>query len=120
MPEDVIVRDDLQIIEVTSYGDITLEDLRQSLHTIAQIHQDRELSRVFVDATQETSLPSTLPLFKFGSELAERLRTTRIAVAVSPRNREDMHFLETVTQNRGMQVRTFDSEEAALEWLLEE
>ncbi len=117
MPEDVQIREDPQIIEVYSYGDITLDDLRSSLERIAHIYQNRGLCKVLVDATEETSLPSTLPLFQFGSELAESIRHLKFAVVVTDNQREDMHFLRTVLFNRGGQMEIFDSEEKALNWL---
>jgi hypothetical protein len=120
MPERVTIRKDLRIIQIDSYGTVTAGDMRRSLEEVAEIHREQGLSRVFVDATQETSLPSTLPLFEFGSALSESLRVLKFAVAVAPTLKDDFAFLEDVTRNRGMQVRMFDSSDAALAWLLEE
>ncbi len=51
MPEKVIIREDLQVIQVQSFGEVPSTDMEQSLEEILKIYKDRGLSRVFVDAT---------------------------------------------------------------------
>jgi hypothetical protein len=75
MPEKVTIREDLHVIQVESYGVVSLEDLKGSLEAVARIRQERGYTRVFVDATQQTSFPSTFPVFEFGSRLARRFET---------------------------------------------
>jgi hypothetical protein len=120
MPEKVTILKDLNIIKIDSFGEVSLEDLKQSLETVFKIHREQGLTKVFVDATKETSLPSTFPVFEFGSELAKIVRNLKFAVVTSPKMKDIMKFLETVTQNRGVEVQMFDSEDAALEWLMME
>jgi hypothetical protein len=117
MPEDVSILEDLGIIQVDSYGEVTEGDLLASMEEVLAIHKARGFSRVFVDASKETSLPSTLPLHQFGSVLSEDATVLKFAVVVSATVREDLRFLETVTQNRGMEVRMFNSRDEALAWL---
>ena len=119
MPEKVHIREDLQIIHIESFGDVTSEDLRTSMNEVSRMYQEHGLTRIFIDATRETSLPSTYPLFEFGSDLAEYVKFFVFAVVVSPAVKDDLMFLETVTRNRGMTVCMFDSQKTALEWLLE-
>ncbi|MBL1143031.1 MAG: STAS/SEC14 domain-containing protein [Proteobacteria bacterium] len=119
MPEKVSVREGIQIIQVESYGDITTTDLQGSLNAVLKIRQDRGLTRVLVDATKETSFPSIVPVFEFGSELAEAVRGVTFAIATAPEMRHKMEFLETVVLNRGGYVKVFDSVDAALAWLTE-
>ena len=45
MPETVTVHDDLEIIEVHSFGQVTKEDLLQSLEVVDQIYQTRGYSK---------------------------------------------------------------------------
>jgi hypothetical protein len=119
MPETVSVRSDEGIVEVHSYGEVTEQDLRASLESVAAICRDCGLSRVLVDAREETSLPPTLSLFQFGADLLHTgvLRTARFAVLASEVTRKDQRFLETVTRNRGLEIRIFDSEDDAIAWL---
>jgi hypothetical protein len=119
MPEEVSILEDLGIIQVDSYGRVTEGDLLVSMEEILAIQKERGLSRVFVDASRETALPSALPLHQFGSVLSQDATTLKFAVLVSDQVREDLRFLETVTQKRGMQVRMFDSRAEALAWLRE-
>jgi hypothetical protein len=120
VPEKVTIREDLQIIQIESYGEVRAEDLQGSLEAVAKIRQERGLTKVFVDATKETSFPSTFPVFEFGSALANTIRGMKFAVAASPKTDRDLRFLETVAANRGAHVSVFDSVEAALAWLIEE
>ena len=120
MPETVVVREDLQIIHVDSYGDVTIEDLESSLDAVLQIRRERGLTKVLVDASKETSLPSLMRIYDFGSNVAANLRGVRIAVAISPHTQEDLSFMETVARNRGALVAVFVSVDAALAWLMSE
>ena len=119
MPEEVSILEDLEIIRVDSYGQVTEGDLLASMEEILAIQKERGLSRVFIDASRETALPSTHPLHQFGSVLSQSATTLKFAVLISDQVREDLQLLETVTQNRGMQVRMFDSSVEALAWLRE-
>ena len=118
MPDDVRIREDLQIIQVDSHGDVTAENLKRSLEEVVRIHQKRGLSKVLVDATKQRSLPDTVPVFQFGSELAEASRKLKFAIVSSRKTVAAQKFLETAAVNRGACVQVFDSVDAALAWLL--
>ena len=120
MPERVSILEDQEIIKIESYGEVSISDLKQSMEEVIKIHQEKGLTRVFIDASKETALPSTYPVFKFGSELAQVLQKLKFAVVTSPKLKDILRFLENVTRNRGAQVRMFESEDAALEWLMGE
>jgi hypothetical protein len=119
MPEEVSVLADLGIIQIDSYGDVTEGDLLVSMAEILAIQKKRGLSRIFVDASRGTSLPNTLPLHQFGSMLSKDAMTLKFALLVNNQVRKDVHFLETVMRNRGMEVKMFDSREEAMAWLRE-
>ena len=121
MPETVTFDEDLKIVRIDSYGDVTIEDLRSTLASALKLHKERGLSRGFIDATKVTSYPSTSSIFDFGSQGVDQLRGLRIAIAApSGKLLVDPVFFETVTRNRGANVRIFDSTDAALAWLIEE
>jgi len=119
MPEDVTVREDLQVIQVISHDDVTSEDFKKTLNSIVRLREDRGLNKVLVDGTAVTSYPSTLPIFEFGSQIARSLMGVKMAIAITPETRGESAFFETVTQNRGGIVRVFDTLDAALAWLKE-
>jgi len=108
MPETVTFDEDLGIVRIESYGDLTAEDLRATLGSALKMHQVRGVSRGFVDATRVTSYPSTFPIFDFGSQAATRLRGLRIAIATTPGMLDTPVFFETaeigdVPRNYGLQ-----------------
>ena len=83
MPETVEILEDLGVIKVESYGKVTAADLKQSMIKVNEINKDRGFYKVFVDATRETSLPSPIYLFQFGSDLIKVIGSLKFAVAVS-------------------------------------
>ncbi len=117
MPEEMTIREDLQVIQVKSWGDITTADFKKTLDEILRIRQAQGLTNVFVDARKVTSYPSTISILDFGSEAARALMDIQLAIAVPPGKREDPVFFENVTRNRGANVRVFDTPDAALAWL---
>ena len=120
MPEKVTVLEDLQIIKVDSYGDVTAADLKESLEAVVRIRKERGLTRVFVDATKVTSLPDTFSAFDFGQLMANAIQGLRVAVVGSKMLAKDLGFIQTVAQNRGGMIQVFDTKEDALAWLIDE
>ena len=120
MPETVTFDDDLGIVRIESYSDVTAEDLRASLASALRIHQERGLTRGFVDATKVTSYPSTFSIHDFGSMAASSLRGIKVAIAAPAGIIKDPGFFETVARNRGANLRIFTSPNAALAWLTKE
>jgi hypothetical protein len=121
MPDTVEILEDLEIIRVTCRGEVTEHDLMNDRRELSRIHRERGFTRVLVDAVQATSAPETFPLFEHGRELARQdaARSMRYAVAVSPEVARDVGFLETVSRNRGVNMRLFESTDRALAWLRE-
>ncbi len=119
MPERVSVREDIGTIVVHSFGEVTEQDIAESRDLVVKLARERNYTRILVDATEETSLPSTMKLFDFGTSISgsDILRIMRFAVVISESTKEDLGFLETILQNRGVQVRIFYSMETALAWL---
>ena len=117
MPEEVLIREDLQVIQVNSRGDITTVDFNRTLEDLLRIQQDQGLNKVFVDATRVISYPSTFSIFEFGSEAAKALKDIQFAISVLPGQRSNTEFFETVMRNRGARVSILDSPDDALAWL---
>ena len=82
-----------------------------------RLSAEHAVTKVFVDASEETSLPRTVGLHEFGTHMSEEILRIQFAVVMSPVVRKELLFLETVTVNRGMKVKMFDTREEALEWL---
>ena len=121
MPETVEVLEDLEIIQITSSGTVTQEDLLKSRQTVSKICQERGFTKILVDTTAVTSLPSTLHLYQHGSSLSnpEFPKAFKFAIVVSEAISKDAYFIETVAKNHHANLRNFESRDQALSWLKE-
>jgi hypothetical protein len=119
MPETVSINKRLGVIQIDSYGDVDRRDLNSSLQSVLEIVEKTGLKKVLVDTTKQTKLPSILNLHHFGEELSTRARTLKHAVVISQLLHEDFQFIETVSVNRGVNMRIFDAVGDALAWLNE-
>ncbi|MFH1624369.1 MAG: hypothetical protein ABID54_04335 [Pseudomonadota bacterium] len=119
MPEQVSIREDLGLIHIDSYGEVSELDLIQSLEAAVKINKDRGLNRVFVNATRQRLLPSTSSLAHFRLRLSEEAGTLKHAVVANPDLTEALQFIEAGCRNCGMELQVFDSPEVALAWLNE-
>ena len=119
MPEAVCIDRQHNIIVIDSRDHVGEEDLLQSLESVLRIvREDPDLKKVMVDATHQSSLPSTMALYGFASELARRTQCMKHAIVVSKeQSSKDLRFIETVAQNRGVIIGIFSSREDALSWL---
>ena len=117
---DPTADEDLDIVRIESYGDVTTEDLRATLELALRFHEERGLTRGFVDATKVTSYPSISSIFDFGSQAAASISGIKVAIAAPPGMLDDPVFFETVARNRGAKLRVFDTPDAALAWLTKE
>lgn len=119
MPETITVHDDLEIIEVHSFGQVTKEDLLQSLQKVDQIYQTRGYNKVLVDAQEEEGIPNAVDLFMFASSMENAFigKAGQFAVVISEATRKDLEFLTETLKKRGIRIKTFTSVEEALSWL---
>ena len=120
MPETVTVRDDLQIIQVESFGDIGIEDFKRTLEMILKLHQERGFTKLFVDGTRQESVPDTMPVFEFGVDVTKAIQKVKIALAISSKTWRESQFFVNVARNRGAYIEMFDSADKALDWLIGE
>ncbi len=117
MPETVCVDREHNVILIDSRDDVGETDLMKSLESVLQIVRDRGLNKVIVDTTHQTSLPSTVALYRFASELSKQARDLEHAIVATGQLPEEMRFIETVGQNRGVNIHLFSSRDEALAWL---
>lgn len=119
MLENIQILEEFGVIQITSAGLVTEEDLHKSRRSVSKICREQNLRDILVDARAITSLPSITPLFQHGVHLNEHdiLRPARFAVVVSDTSRKEAHFIETVATNRGANLRNFECRDQALAWL---
>lgn len=114
MPDEVTFREDLGIIEVRAYGEITIEQLEQTQDTIMRMIREHKVNRILVDAREVEKMPEVGGLYFFAGDLPPG---DRAALLVSKSTPDETAFLESVAQNRGIQLKLFDNRDDALRWL---
>ena len=117
MPETISIDDQKGIILIESRGHLVVDDLAKSKESVLQIVKTKGLKKVMIDATNQKSLPSTMSLHSFASELPKLSIGLRQAIVISEQTPKDMKFIETVSLNRGASIKIFSSRENALSWL---
>ena len=119
MPEDIRISPDRSHFVVTSAGSPSLDELTQTLATLAELRRKHHVDRILVDSRARSGQPSILSIYRGGELLAEHLGSgARLAVLVQ-RIEDDHALFENVTVNRGATVAFFDDEDSALRWLLQ-
>lgn len=117
MPEELSISEDGNQIDIRSYGQISKKDLEQALEKVDQIHHERGITKVLVDARERNHPPDTMTAFDGAVCLAERFRAKiRFAIVVR-RDMEANKLFESVATNRGARIAYFKKLESALEWL---
>lgn len=114
MPETVHLDQDLGVIRVRSWGDVTIDDWNHSKSEVVRLHTTAGVDRLLVDVTEQTSAPSTLDIFDFGSDWPPSIS---VAIVTGDATRDDQEFLENVAMNRSRTMRTFADVEQAMAWL---
>ena len=117
MPETVEINKRLGIIQINSSGDLDQRDLYSSLQSVLEIFGKTGIKKVLIDTTEQTQMPTTIELHEFALKLSKQARMLKHAIVVSPRSHEDNYFVETVSVNRGVNMKIFDSVGDALAWL---
>ena len=104
------------IITVCSVGRVDKSELLHLIAAVQVMALRHNVHRLLVDTRMQESLPSTHTLFDIFSHFPDDLQ-----VAVVADRRQDtaeaIHFIETVARNRARDVRVFEFETEALNWL---
>jgi hypothetical protein len=121
MPKDVRVHKDRGLLEIIYTGEITPEDLADDRDAVERICSKDGLKKVLVDCSEVNLAPPTITLFDHGSCISRSpvLKRLKHAVIVPEAVAKDAHFLETISQNRGVSMRYFATRAEAFKWLRE-
>ncbi len=116
MPDLVTINKDENIIEITSYGVISKNDIKESIAKIKQIMNEIGINKVMVDTTKQESMPGTMGIFDIFTIFP---RDFKVALFRNDGQltSEDIHFIETIAHNRGIMIKAFTSVDNAKEWL---
>jgi hypothetical protein len=118
MPETTTVNREIGLIEVDSFGVVTIADWEKTFAEILEINRIHGFDKVLVDTSRQVSIPETFTIFEFGQLLSNQSRFMKYAIIVGDKTSFGQKFLETVTLNRGANYSVFTEKPPALEWLL--
>jgi len=116
MPDKIRVNENLGIIEVKSLGEVSKDDIEQSIAKVREIYNERNIKKILVDTRRQETMPDTLDIFDLFSTFPREFKLALLIVE-SQATAEDISFGETVGVNRGVLVKIFYDEEQALQWL---
>ena len=116
MPDRIRLNQELDIIELQSFGDTTGVEIANSIQQILEIRQASGVNRLLVDTTQLESMPSTIDLLEIFSAYPRDLKTA-LLVDKFQATVDDVEFVETVGVNRGKNMQMHYDREKALRWL---
>lgn len=114
MPEKVSYDSDRALITVEVWGIDPIEDWHASRAEVMQLHKRHGVTRVFVDAREQETVPPVAEIFEFGETWPDALS---MAILVGENTLDDVRLLETIGQNRSKRIRIFYEPAEALDWL---
>jgi hypothetical protein len=119
MPEEISIDDNNGIIVVRSLGHITPDDMISSRDKIFEIYEETRINKVLIDGREQESFLKAIDTYEYSEEIGKdpRSRILKYAIVPSKKSMEDLNFLETASQNRGLTVMIHDSMESAMSWL---
>ena len=117
MPEQVTYSSHEHLVKVKSTGNLTVEEVRTSIFTIAKFCIEKGATKVFVDQLEALSFPKNAYGFNLGSDVAHLLKGVSIAIVHTWKVEDDIRFFEKVAQKRGVNMKVFSDVESARNWL---
>ena len=109
-------------VEATLTGVRTPATLMAAAERVTEACNKLKIFKVLIDVRKMRGRLDTLETFDVaGHRIPQRPETrliTKSAIVDLPPNMDRIRFFETVAVNRGLNVRVFDDEAAAVGWLL--
>ena len=121
MATSIDVRQDGQYVEVVHRGTLTREELEDARAQTARLLSEHGLMRLLIDGrAADVSSLSNLDVFEFSAGHVSTLPsigTLRMALVVPDEHAQTARFVETVAQNRGVNLCVFLDADTARGWL---
>ncbi len=120
MPVNVKVINTKEFIRVSATGTLDFAASKQAILDIAsQIKKSGEYE-VLIDSRGADATLSIIELYQLGVAMAGHpsLRHSKIGLLGPMSGMDSGYFLETVAQNRGVNIRAFTDFEQAITWLV--
>jgi CheY-like chemotaxis protein len=120
------IRAESGFLHVDATGKFSLEEAERTFLEILEAVAQHKVKKVLFDGRRITGNPKTMERFFYGKFAADAVRKfedrgvsywTQFAYVLEEPVLDPLRFGETVAVNRGMNVKTFDNLEDALQWL---
>ncbi len=118
MSDLINVNEELKLATISTYGEISVEEIAQSIEMVNQLYLDGIIDKVMVFADMQEKLPTFDELYKVSKIFSSELK---IALMMSKNKQplQELKFLEITSQNKGKPVKIFNSMHEANSWLSE-
>ncbi len=118
MPSSVYVNETENYIEIKSYGIVTKEGIAKSLAKVKEYHKSMGINNIIIDTTEQDKMPNAIEIIELASTFPRGIKFALIAEE-SQSTSKDIHFVETASINRGVDVKSFYSKRQAIQWLVD-
>ena len=112
------------LLSVDASGEFSLEDAKQAFLEMLEAVALHKAEKILFDARNMKGKPKDMERFYYGEFVAREAHRIVIEHKIVPRFSYVMHEplrdptrYETIAVNRGMNVKTFETPEDAIEWL---
>ena len=113
------------LLNVDASGEFSLEDAKQAFLELLEAVAQHKAQRILFDARKVTGKPKDMERFYYGEFVAGETHKIVVKHEIVPQFAYVLHeplrdrtrLGETVAVNRGMNVKTFETPEDAIEWL---
>lgn len=116
MPGTVSMNKELGVIEVSSFGDVTPDDIFDNTLAVEKMREKNGVDKVLLDVRKQSSTAGMTDIFRIASEVPLSMKLAVVLSEGQP-TEEDNRFFETMANSCGASVQTFPSKDEAVEWL---
>ncbi len=114
MKAEINIQENSGILTVSTKPVAEVIDWISSMKLVFQAISERDTKKVLIDFRGSRINSSATDIVNYVKTWPEDIM---IGCLVDDHNRENQHFVETVSMNRGKMFRTFEDTDAALNWL---
>lgn len=116
MPHDISFNEEFGIIEVRSYGDISLGDIKEVVSEVERLRSETGADLVLSDAREQTGNSVSLDLSGVANQFVPGLK---VAILRGPDRvtADNMSIMESLLRSRGCVSKHFTEREDGLRWL---
>lgn len=118
MPDKFKINEKLGLMEIYSYGIVTAEDIDHSIEKAQDASKKFGLNKLLVDTREQKKMPGAVSIFRIFSNFPRHI-SLAILAKKNQVTVDDIIFGENVAVNRGIRMRVFYNQEAAVKWLNE-